>query len=628
MSSILHVAGVELPLERGEALLFNTANPLSLTSESPWVCLTGGTLENTAMNQSEIAKAFERIADLLEIDGGDRFRINSYRRTSRTIKDSTEDLEALAKANKLTSMPGVGKGTAERILQFIETGTSDVLQELEAKLPPGLPALLEIPGMGPKKVALVHDSLDVKSMDELKAVIESGAMAELPGLGATSVKKIAEGIAFLESSGGRTPLGIAWPMAEALAEKVRRLTGVRRVEIAGSLRRGQETIGDIDILCEADDGEAIIKKFVSFSDVKRILASGETKGSVTVERDKGKELQVDLRVVPTASFGAAWQYFTGSKEHNVSLREIVVKKKLRLNEYGLFDGEHSVAGAKEEDIYEALGVSFVPPELREDRGEFTSEASFEDLVKLADIRSDLHMHTIASDGKNTIDEMAEAAKARGYEYIAICDHSKSSTIANGLSIERMQAHIKAIREANDCLDGITILVGCECDILSNGEMDYPTEILEQCDWVVASIHAAMGSGGKKLSATERTIAAMENPFVCVIGHPTGRLINRRKPMDLNMAAVIEAAKRTGTMLEINAAWQRLDLKDLHVRQAIAGGVMLSINTDSHRTQGFEQMRYGIATARRGGAKKHDVANCLPLEKLRQRVAKKRPHVTN
>ncbi len=579
------------------------------------------------MNQSEIAKAFERIADLLEIDGGDRFRINSYRRISRTIKDSTEDLDALSKANKLTTLPGVGKGTAERIQQFIETGTSDVLQELEAKLPPGLPALLEIPGMGPKKVAQVHDTLDVKSVDELKVVIESGALAKLPGLGAASVKKIAEGIAFLESSGGRTPLGIAWPMAEALVEKVRRLTGVRRVEIAGSVRRGKDTIGDIDILCEADDGEAIIKQFVSFSDVKRVLASGATKGSVTVERGNGKELQVDLRVVPTESFGAALQYFTGSKEHNVGLREIAAKKKLRLNEYGLYKGEQSIAGLREEDIYQALDVSFVPPELREDRGEFDREANFEALVTLADIRSDLHMHTVASDGKNTIDEMAEAAKALGYEYIAICDHSKSSTIANGLSIERMQAHIKAIREANDCIDDITILVGSECDILPDGEMDYPAEILAQCDWVVASIHSAMGSGGKKLSATERTIAAMENPYVCVIGHPTGRLINRRKPMDMDMATVVEAAKRTGTMLEINAAWQRLDLKDGHVRQAIAGGVMLSINTDAHHTQGFEQMRYGIVTAHRGGAKKHDIANCLPLEKLQQRVAQKRQRTT-
>lgn len=577
------------------------------------------------MNQSEIAKAFARIADLLEIAGGDRFRINSYRRVSRTIKDSTEDLAALAEAKKLTSLPGVGKGTAERIQQFLDTGTSDVLRELEAKLPPGLPGLLEIPGMGPKKVALVHDALDVKSMDELKVVIETGALAELPGLGAASVKKIAEGIAFLESSGGRTPLGIAWPMAQTLADQVRKLSGVRRVEIAGSLRRGKETIGDIDILCEADNGEEIIKQFVSLDGVKRVLAAGATKGSVTVERDKGKELQVDLRVVPTESFGAALQYFTGSKEHNVGLREIAVRKKLRLNEYGLFDGDSTIAGEREEDIYQALGVPLVPPELREDRGEFGSEACFEDLVTLADIRSDLHMHTVASDGKNTIEEMAEAAKALGYEYMAICDHSKSSTIANGLSIERMQSHIEAIRAANDRVEGITILVGCECDILSNGEMDYPAEILAQCDWVVGSIHSAMGSGGKKLSATERTMAAMENPFVCVIGHPTGRLIHRRKPMELDMAAVVDAAKRTGTMLEINAAWQRLDLKDLHVRQAIAGGVMLSINTDSHRTEGFGQMRYGIVTARRGGAKRQHIANCLPLTALKKLVSSKRGH---
>ena len=579
----------------------------------------------------ELARVFVRIADLLEIDGADTFRVNSYRRVARTVKDTTADVAKLAVDGRLTELPGVGKGTAQRIQQFIDTrrqagcaGRIDVLEELEAKLPKGLPALLEISGMGPKKVALVHDKLNVRNLDDLKKVIASGALAELPGLGAASVKKIAEGIAFLESSGGRTPLGIALPLAEALAEKVRKLPGVNRVSIAGSLRRGEETIGDIDLLCESKKGKEIVEAFTQFDGVKRILAAGATKGSVTVVLDNQREIQIDLRVVPGESFGAALQYFTGSKEHNVRLREIAVKKKLRLNEYGLYDGEKSIAGRTEEEIYEKVGKSYIPPELRQDRGELNEGATAEGLLELGDIRGDLHMHTTASDGKCSIEEMAAAGIDLGYEYIAICDHSKSSTIANGLSIERMEKQIHDVRVANERTEGIEILVGCECDILPDGSMDYPDELLAQCDWVVASIHSAMGSGGSgKRSPTERTIAAMGNPYVSVIGHPTGRLINRRPAMAMDMAAVIEAAVGTGTFLEINANWRRLDLKDLHVRQALESNAVLTINADAHHTDDLRLMRYGVITARRGWARKKDIINSLPLVELRKRIATKR-----
>ncbi len=573
---------------------------------------------------AEISRTFARIADLLEIDGADRFRINSYRRAARTIKDATEDVAALSALGRLTALPGIGKGTAKRIEQYIETGHIDVLDELEGKLPKGLPALLEIPGMGPKKVALVHAALNVCGLDDLKSVIESGALAELPGLGAASVKKIAEGIAFLESSGGRTPLGIALPLAEEFAARVQELAGVKQVEIAGSLRRGAETIGDIDILCSAGNGKKIVTKFTQFDGVKRVLAAGATKGSVTVELDGGREIQIDLRVVPAESFGAALQYFTGSKEHNVRVREIAVRKKLRLNEYGLFDGESRVAGKREADIYKKLGLRWVEPELREDRGEFDEATTIDDLVVLDDIRGDLHVHTTASDGRNSIEEMAEAAGALGYEYLAICDHSKSSTIANGLSIDRMKRHILDIKAADERSKGVAILVGCECDILPDGSLDYPDDLLAECDWVVASIHSAMGSGGsRKLSPTERTLAAMENPHVSAIGHPTGRLINRRPPMELDMAAVVQAAARTRTVLEINASWQRLDLKDVHVRQALSAGVTLAINTDAHHTDQLGGMRYGVMTGRRGGATKNTIINCLPLAMLRRRLLDKR-----
>lgn len=576
------------------------------------------------MINAELARAFEHIADLMEIGGGDRFRVQSYRRAARTLGDTAENLVELAEQGRLTDLPGIGKGTADRIKQYIDTGHIDVLDQLQEKLPAGLLVLLGIQGMGPKKVAVAYDRLQVSTIDDLKNVIESGALAGLPGFGVTSVSKIAESIAFLETETGRTPLGVALPLAEAVAEQVRTLSGVKRVEIAGSLRRGAETIGDVDILCEARDGEAVIQQFTEFAGVKRVLAAGGTKGSVTMELKEGRELQVDLRVVEADAFGAAWQYFTGSKEHNVRLRELAVRRKWRLNEYGLFEGDKSLAGRTERQIYGKLGLPWIPPELREDRGEFEAGADEPELVTVEDIRGDLHVHTTASDGKNSIVEMAEAAKAKGYAYIAICDHSQSATIANGLSVARMHRHVKAIRAADENVRGITILVGCECDILPDGKLDYPDDVLAECDWVVASIHSAMGSGGsRKLSPTERTLAAIENRYVSAIGHPTGRLILRRAPMELDMASISEAAARTGTFLEINASWQRLDLKDLHVKQALAAGVLLTINTDAHRCEGLGQMRYGVLTARRGGACKQDVVNTLSLAALRKRITNKR-----
>jgi DNA polymerase (family 10) len=576
------------------------------------------------MINAELSMAFERIADLLEIDGADRFRINSYRRAARTIKEVAEDVSDLAGEGRLTELPGIGKGTAGRIRQYLDTGRIDVLDQLEKKLPKGLPDLLEIPGMGPKKVALAHDKLEVKSLRDLKKVIKSGELAGLPGMGETSVRKIAEGIAFLESSGDRTPLGVALPIAEMFADRIREIKGVKRVEIGGSLRRAAETIGDVDILCEGRDGKRIVTEFTESGDVKRVLAAGATKGSVTIELERNRELQIDLRVVPAESFGAALQYFTGSKEHNVRLREIAVRKKLRLNEYGLYKGESQVAGRCEEDIYRRLGVRWVPPELREDRGEFDEGVRFDDLLTEEDIRGDLHVHTVASDGRNTVAEIARAAKGRGWNYVGICDHSRSSTIANGLSIDRMERHIEDVRAANERIGGITVLAGCECDILPGGALDYPDGLLAKCDFVVASIHSAMGSGGKrKPSPTERTLAAVENPYVSAIGHPTGRLLGHRAPMELDMAAVVEAAARTGTLLEVNAAWQRLDLNDAHIRQALAAGVTLVINTDAHHVDHFAEMRYGVMTARRGGATKRSIANCLSLPALRKLIAAKR-----
>ena len=478
--------------------------------------------------------------------------------------------------------------------------------------------------MGPKKVALAWKELGVENVEGLKQVIDSGKLAELPGLGAQSVKKIAAGLAFLEKSGERTPLGVAWPIAQDLAERVRALAGVKRVEIAGSLRRGAETIGDVDLLCESTKGKQTVAAFTRFEGVRSVLASGATKGSVTVGLAGGGELQVDLRVVPAESFGAALQYFTGSKEHNVRLRERAVRKKWKLNEYGLLEGKRRIAGRTEKSIYTKLKVPHVPPELREDRGEFDAEVAdrLAHLVELADIRGDLHMHTVASDGRSTIEEMALASRALGYEYIAIAEHSKSSAIANGLSIERMEQHIEDIREADKRIKGLTILVSTEVDILSNGKLDYPDDLLAECDLVVASIHSGLSQERRKVTA--RTLAAMDNPYVTMIGHPSGRLIGKREPMDLDWEAVMARAVETRTALELNASWQRLDVKDVHARQAVDAGVMLCICTDAHHTDQLLQMYYGVVTARRGWVGQDQVLNTRPKAQLRKLLARKRP----
>jgi DNA polymerase (family X) len=573
------------------------------------------------MVNPEIAAIFDETADLLELTGADHFRVNSYRKAARSIEELAEDVADLANRSELQKIPGVGKGTAERILQYLTTGKIAVHQELLASIPKGLPELLNVPGLGPKKVQVLHRELGIGSLADLEAAIADGRVEKLAGFGKKSVEKLAEGLEFLKRSSGRTPLGAALPLAEGLREAVLRFAGVKRVEIAGSARRGCETVGDVDLLCIADDGEKVVKSFTGLPDVTGVRAAGETKGSVLVAGPIRGEIQVDLRVVPEESFGAALQYFTGSKEHNVRLRELAVKKGWKLNEYGLFDGDRLLAGRDEEEIYNKLGLQPVPPELREDRGEIECMGKLPRLVVLEDIKGDMHVHSNASDGRSTIEEMAEAAKARGYSYLAICDHSRSSVIANGLSEERLLEHIEDIRTAGKGVKGITLLAGIECDILANGHLDYPDEILAQLDWVVASIHSAQQQDRE--SVTRRSIAAMENPYICCLGHPSGRLLNRRDAMDLDWEQIFAAAARTGCALEISASWQRLDLKDVHVRQAMDAGCRFAINTDSHAADSLEQMRLGVQTARRGWATPDRIVNTWPLPKLREWVAVKR-----
>lgn len=575
----------------------------------------------TSMINKEVAGILNEIADLLEITGGDRFRVNSYRRAARSLEGESVDVAELANRDELQTIPGIGKGMAERILQYLKTGRIDLHQELLASVPKGLPELLAIPGLGPKKVRLLHEELGIGGTDDLAAAIEAGKVASLAGFGAKSVEKISEGMAFLKRSAGRTPLGQALPIAESLRDAVAAFKGVRQVEIAGSARRGRETVGDLDLLCTARDGAAVIRAFTQLPMVTGVRAAGETKGSVLVPAGSKREIQVDLRVVPAESFGAAMQYFTGSKEHNVRLREMAVRKGWKLNEYGLYDGDNLLAGKDEAGIYGKLKLPFVPPEMREDRGEIEAGDDLPEPISLEDIRGDLHTHTTASDGRSTLEEMTDAAQACGYEYLGIADHSRSSAIANGLSVDRLLAHVEHIRAVGRKTKNFTLFAGIECDILSNGALDYGDDILAQLDWVVASIHAGQQQDRKTL--TKRSIAALENPYVCALGHPSGRLIGRRDAMDLDWKQVIAAAAKTGTALEINASWQRLDLKDDHVRQALDAGCWLVINTDAHSTEQLEQMKLGVMTARRGWATADRVLNTKSATALKKWIAQRR-----
>jgi DNA polymerase (family X) len=581
------------------------------------------------MKNKDLSVLFDQMADIMEILGEDRFRINSYRKVARVIGDLPTDVESLSAAGELAKVPGVGKSSLAKIEEFIKTGVITAHQELLKKIPPELPSLLTIPGVGPKGVKAVYEQLKVTSIAELKRAIDDGSVAGLAGFGEKKAAAIARGIAFLEKSTGRIRLDQALEAAEIVRGFLRDISGLLRIQTAGSVRRRAETIGDVDILVSSPKGKdsqeaggRIIQAFTTADFVQQVLAAGPTKGSAIIQT-QSVPVHVDVRVVPEQSFGAAAQYFTGSKPHNVRLREIAVKAKLKLNEYGLFKGEKMVAGPEEEEIYQKLKLDYVQPLLREDRGEVEAAKNhaLPELVRRADIRGDFHTHTNASDGNCDISELARAAKDMGYEYICITDHSKSSAIANGLSPKRLAQQIRQIHKVNETLKGITILAGSEVDILANGALDFDDELLTELDFVIASIHSGMASPREKV--TTRTLKAMDNPYVSCIGHPTGRLLGQREAMDIDMAAVIRHAAQTDTALEVNANPWRLDLKDVHCKMAIEAGVKLVIGTDAHSTAHLEFMGFGVATAGRGWVTKADVLNTLSLTKIKSWTARKR-----
>jgi DNA polymerase (family 10) len=582
------------------------------------------------MVNAVLSELFDQMADIMEILGEDRFRINSYRKVARVIGEIPTDIEELLASGQLATVPGIGKSSLAKIEEFIKTGAITAHQELLKKIPQDLPELLKIPGVGPKGVKAVYELLKVTSITELKAVIEDGSLAGLAGFGDKKAEAIARGIAFLEKSTGRIRLDLAMEASHLVMRFLHDITGTLKIQTAGSLRRCAETIGDVDILVavkkgkdSAKAGEQIIQAFSSADFVQEVLASGPTKGSAIIQAPS-TAVHVDVRVVPQESFGAAAQYFTGSKEHNVRLREIAVKKKLKLNEYGLFKGDKIVAGSVEEEIYQKLDLDYVEPVLREDRGEVEAAKnhSLPELIDPDDIIGDFHMHTIASDGNSTIEELAKAAKGWGYKYICITDHSKSSAIANGLSAKQLTKQIKEIHKINEKVKGITILAGSEVDILADGSIDFEDKLLADLDFAIASIHSGLASPRQKV--TMRTLKAMDNPYVTCIGHPTGRLIGQREAMDLDISAVINHAAQTHTALEVNANPWRLDLKDIHCRMAIEAGVKLAIGTDAHSSNGLGLMSYGVATAGRGWVTKADVLNTLSLAKLKSWIKSKRP----
>ena len=565
----------------------------------------------------KIAQMFDAIADVLEFKGEMVFRVNAYRRASRVLQDLREDVTVLWKDGRLRGVPGIGEGLAEKIEEYLSTGKMKRHEEITKGVPSSLIELLRIQGLGPKTLALANKRLRVETLEDLKRVIENGSLEELPGMGPKKVENIKKGIQLFVASKERMSIGVALPIAERIIGELQKAAGVKRISVAGSLRRCRETIGDIDILCDGKDGAEIIRKFRELPSVAQVLAAGETKGSIVVEGG----VQVDLRVVEPDSYGAALQYFTGSKAHNVRVREIAKKKGLKVSEYGVFRGKKRIGGRDEEDIYRAIGIPMMPPEIREDWGEIEAAEKGElpELVEPLDIKGDFHVHSKYSDGIASIADIAGKAVSMGYKYVAICDHSKSAKYAGGMETAVLLRQLEEIKKVNAGLvnRGLRVLAGVEVDIKANGTLDFPDDLLEKLDVVVASIHS-----GFKQRVTERIVAAMKNPRVHIIGHPTGRLISRREGYDIDLDRLMEAARDTGTALEINAYYDRIDLSDLNCRKAKELGVSLAIGTDSHRVEQLEFMKFGLGAARRGWLEKRDLLNTLPVTRLVTRLRNK------
>ena len=568
-----------------------------------------------SVHNTEIADMFEQLADLLEIREENPFRIRAYRNAARVIRGHARSMAELVDAGAdLAELPGIGADLAGKIATIVRTGTLPLLDQMRAKVPRPLVEMTRIEGLGPKRAKALYRALRIRSLEDLQRAARSGRIREIKGFGARTEQLIGQRAARIASTERRIKLADAEDIAGPLVEHLRSVDGIKTVEVAGSYRRRRDTVGDLDVLVSASRNAAgVMDAFVGYEDVAEVVAKGSTRGTVRLRNG----VQVDLRVVAPASFGAALFYFTGSKAHNIAVRKLAIAKGLKLNEYGLFRGDRSVGGRTEQDVFDAVGLPFIPPELREDRGEIAAarKKRLPALVEIADIRGDLHCHTRATDGRDTLAAMARAAAARGYEYISANDHTKRVSIAHGMDRRRLLQQVRAIDKLNARLQGIVVLKSAEVDILDDGSLDLPDGVLKELDFTVCAIHYGLNRSRQK--QTERILRAMDNPYFTILAHPTGRLINAREPYDIDLERVLTAARERGRMLEVNAHPDRLDLDDQGCRMAKEAGVRLAISTDAHRVADLGFMRFGIDQARRGWLEPDDVVNTRRLADLRQ-----------
>jgi DNA polymerase (family 10) len=573
------------------------------------------------MDNADVARRFDEIADLLEIKGENQFRVRAYRTAARTIESLGESVEAICRQDpkRLTGLPGIGKDLAGKIADFARTGRCATLEELSATLPLSLVEMMRISGVGPKRAKLFYDELGIHTLEELEEAAQSGRLRQVRGMGDVLVAHIVQGCAEHRARRGRYRLSEADAHAAPLLDWLREAPGVAAVAIAGSLRRRKETIGDLDILVATKHPEVIAERLARYADVREVLARGETKCAVVLRSG----LQVDVRAVEPETWGAALHYFTGSKAHNIAVRLLGVRRGLKISEYGVFREEQRLGGRKEEDVFRAVGLPWIPPELREDRGEIEAarEGALPRLVEVGDLRGDLHMHTAATDGVNTLREMVEAARARHYAYVAITDHSRAVRVPGGLGPAELRAQGREVRTLRNELSDIVVLHGAEVDILEDGRLDLDEETLDALDVVVAAVHSALGM--KEQEMTERVVRAMKHPRTAILAHPTGRLLGSREPCAIDLERIVRAASDLGVLLEIDAQPDRLDLNDVAVRMAKDAGVKLVVSSDAHRAGELGHVRYGIDQARRGWCEARDVANTLALARLRPFLRRRR-----
>lgn len=592
------------------------------------------------MKNKEIARSLHHIAEFLLLTNENPFRIRAYENAALSVESLTASIEELAKDNKLEDVPGIGEGVAEKIREYLKTGRMQYLEDLKKKFPPGLLEIMEVPGMGPKKAKVVFDKLKITDLKALKKAASDGKLSALPGFGEKTEQNILRGIGLKEKSKGRALLSDALNTAEAIIEGLSPVKEIKQISPAGSLRRGKETIGDIDILCTVEKGKDafVVKKFTQLPAVSKVLAAGETKASIIT--DEG--IQVDLRVLEPHSYGSALLYFTGSKEHNIALRELANRKGYTINEYGVFKLKQQVAGKTvsrnafpptpsqqpaggkvgvrvagktEEEIYRLMGLQYIPPELRENRGEIeaASKNALPELVEPGDIKGDTHVHSKYSDGADTIQEIAQQGRKMKYGWVIVCDHSQSLKVAGGISPGDIFSKIDEIKKVNSKSTDIKLLCGAEVDVLSDGKLDYPDEVLKELDFVVCSIHTGFKQTEEQI--TNRVISAFQNKYVHSFSHPTGRLLGKREPYQINLERVLEEAKKCGVFIEINAYPERMELTDIYCKKAKELGVRITIGTDAHHIKQMHFMQLGVFVARRGWLEKRDVINTLPYEKL-------------